>query len=63
MKPLRMLILGYIILVVSFLFNFLETAYFGYNLHAASFGEAVCDLVSYGGLWIGYILMIRGYRK
>lgn len=62
MEPIKMLRLGFIILVASFAFNFLETAFFGYNLHPASLAEAICDLISYIGSMIGYILMIRGSR-
>ena len=51
---------GLLIIAVAFVFNVLETWYFGWHLHAQSTMEGFADLVTAIGVWIG-IMMIFGH--
>jgi hypothetical protein len=44
---------GWIVFVVSFLFWFAETAYFGWHMEPLSYAELWCDLYAACGVWFG----------
>ena len=48
---------GLIIILLAFVFNVLETWYFGWNLRAQSTAEGFADTIAYIGILIGITLI------
>lgn len=51
------LIGGFSLIVISYLFNIIETAYFGWNMEAQSVAEKFCDGIAAGVLIAGFMLL------
>ncbi len=56
--PLK--VLGIIIILIGIIFNFAETAYFGFNWFAKTTAESMCDgfslslcVLGYYSIWLG----------
>ena len=57
MTKLEMFYLGVSLFFVGFIIA--ETAYFGWNLKAASKAEMICDYLAFGVMWTGIFLVVR----
>jgi vacuolar-type H+-ATPase subunit I/STV1 len=60
MTPEKSKGIGWILLFIGFLFNVLETWYFGWNLKPQSVPEAYCDGLSDLILFLGLVYIAKG---
>lgn len=58
MKAKRLFLIGVFLVMAGFVFNFLETWYFGWNLRPQSSGEMVCDYIANGSMLIGWFTVL-----
>lgn len=54
--------IGFIILFITFVWAFVETAYFDFNVFPGSKAELICDCIGYISLVIGGFLIIKGLK-
>jgi len=50
--------LGLVLIMVGFVFNFIETGYFGWNYYPSCPAETICDYIAYTFMLGGVILFI-----
>jgi len=50
--------IGSNLIIYSFVFNILESIYFGWNAKALSTAEMVCDKIASYGITLGFILVL-----
>lgn len=51
--------IGIVLIVIGFIFNFLETWYFGWNIEPSCPKEMVCDYISIALLLAGTIAILK----
>lgn len=62
-KQLKRMRFGYVLMIASWLFSIIETAYFGCNLIPQSMAEMICDHIAGYGVMIGIILLITSNNR
>lgn len=55
--------IGIILVITGLVFNFIETAYFGFNSEAMSRPEEICDVISQMIFNSGVVLFVLGMFK
>jgi hypothetical protein len=55
--------IGARLLLCGFIFNFLETWYFGWNIKPQSNGEMICDYISGFLMILGYLAIVWSQVK
>lgn len=63
MKLRNLALIGYYLMIFSFIFGFCETIYFGCNLYPKSKAELICDNISISICSLGCFIFIFSIIK